>query len=408
MHGAYAAMKNQWPSIDVRLGVPGSEREIATRGQLVNAVLDTGSSMTCIKEALARQIYSSSGSAYTPIWNVPIAVPGGSLETHAVPLLIALDLEDGEAVHSLINCVIMEGSFSQLLIGNDILSNLALDLKIDYKNRTLSLKRYTWDRFEDDVASAYRALGATVSRNLNLAGFQIDLLAQEETQSKQKLRLAVECKYYKDPIGNRIVNDFARVVATLKQANLADRGVIISHAGFTQDATLVATASGVDLLTLDDLRQQSAGSSKQNPPQSLPEPATTLTTPKAKEAYQCFVLLPFEPELDDVYHLGIREAVNSLGGVCQRADEIQYLGGIIEKIYDAIRSADVIVAEVTRPNPNVFYEVGFAHALSKPVVLITRDIQTSPFDLRGHNHIIYKSIVDLRGQLGAMLTQLFR
>jgi hypothetical protein len=215
-------------------------------------------------------------------------------------------------------------------------------------------------------------------------------------------------KYYKDPIGNRIVNDFARVVATLKQANLADRGVIISHAGFTQDATLVATASGVDLLTLDDLRQQSARSSKQNPPQSLPEPATTFTTPKAKEAYQCFVLMPFEPELDDVYHLGIREAVNSLGGVCQRADEIQYLGGIIEKIYDAIRSADVIVAEVTRPNPNVFYEVGFAHALSKPVVLITRDIQTSPFDLRGHNHIIYKSIVDLRGQLGAMLTQLLR
>jgi len=402
-------MKNHWPSVDVRLGVPGSERDIATRGQLVNAALDTGASITCVTENLARHIYGSSESQYMPIFCIAsFATPSGTHQMPLVPLVIGIELEDGEILYSLIKCAIMTDLVPEVLIGNDILSNLALDLKIDYKNRTLSLKRYTWDRFEDDVASAYRALGATINRNLNLAGFQIDLLAQEETQSKQKLRLAVECKYYKDPIGNRIVNDFARVVATLKQANLADRGVIISHAGFTQDATLVATASCVDLLTLDDLRQQSARLSKQNPPQPLPEPATPITTPKAKEAYQCFVLMPFEPELDDVYHLGIREAVNSLGGVCQRADEIQYVGGIIEKIYDLIRSADVIVAEVTRPNPNVFYEVGFAHALSKPVVLITRDIQTSPFDLRGHNHIIYKSIVDLRGQLSAMLTQLFR
>jgi hypothetical protein len=402
-------MKEGWPSVDVRLGVPGSEREIARRGQIVRALLDTGASFTAVSDAMARKVYGGTGDESLPIIDmVEVVTPVGRHALRIIPLLIGLDLEDGETVHSLIRCAVLKGTVPDLLVGNDVLSNLALDVKIDYKNQTLSLKRYTWDRFEDDVASAYRALGATVRQNLNLAGFQIDILAEEETQSRQRVRLAIECKYYKDPVGNRIVNDFARVMATLKQANLADRGVIISHAGFTQDATLVATSSNVDLLTLDDLRQQSQQTSRRKPLQEQPNPVPTPTNQIARGASQCFVLMPFEPELDDLYHLGIREAVNSLGGICQRADEFQYVGGIIEKIYDSIRGADVILAEVSKPNPNVFYEVGFAHALSKPVVLITRDIQSSPFDLRGHNHIVYKSIIDLRARLGALLKELLR
>jgi hypothetical protein len=125
---------------------------------------------------------------------------------------------------------------------------------------------------------------------------------------------------------------------------------------------------------------------------------------KAPRCY--FVVMPFGPEMDDVYHLGIRETVQALGGACERADEIQHTGRIIEKIYDSIRGASVIIAEVSVPNPNVYYEIGFAHALGKPVVLLTREIATSPFDLRGYNHIVYKSILELRGSLGSVLRQL--
>jgi hypothetical protein len=298
-----------------------------------------------------------------------------------------------------------------VLIGNDVLSTLALSVKLDYKERKVVLERYTWRRFEEEVAAAYRALGASVRSNLNLAGFQIDLLVQEETQSKQKLRLAVECKFYKEPIGNRVVNDFARVSATLKQANLADRGVLISHAGFTPDATLVAASLGIDLLTLDDLRQQIPQPPARTPVTPALDPtgvSSDSTTHAARTTSRYFVVMPFAPEFDDVYHLGIRETISELGGSCERADEIQYTGGILEKIYDSIRRADVIVAEVSHANPNVYYEVGYAHALSKPVILITRDIRSSPFDLRGYNHIVYASIVDLRRRLGEMLRQIDR
>ena len=48
----------------------------------------------------------------------------------------------------------------------------------------------------------------------------------------------------------------------------------------------------------------------------------------------------------------------------------------LEKVYVSIREEDAVIAEVSAPNPNVYYEIGFAHALGKPVVLVTRDIQS--------------------------------
>jgi hypothetical protein len=202
------------------------------------------------------------------------------------------------------------------------------------------------------------------------------------------------------------VNDFARVVATLKAANIADRGVIVSHVGFTQDATLVGKATGVELLTLDDLRQRAKGLPKIEAAPSPPETEGGQSKVISRDTAAYFVVMPFAPELDDIYHLGIREVVSSSGASCERADELSYVGGIMEKVYDSIRKADVIIAEVTQPNPNVYYEVGFAHALKKQVVLITREIKSSPFDLGGYNHIVYKNITDLRERLGATLRQL--
>jgi hypothetical protein len=300
------------------------------------------------------------------------------------------------------------GPEERMLLGRDVLSLLGVELRIDYHQRRVHLERYTWERFEDEVAAIYRLLGASVKQNLNLGGFQIDLVAEEMTQSGQKLRVLVECKFYRDKVGNRVVNDFARVVATLKSLERIDRGAIVSHRGFTQDATLVGANTGIELLTLDDLRQRVPEPNNQEqvvPKKREPRQPSILS---AGAARRFFVVMPFAPELDDVYHLGIRETIQTLGGACERADEIQHTGGILEKIYNSIRTASVIIAEVSVPNPNVFYEIGFAHALGKPVVLLTRDISSSPFDLRGYNHIVYRSIVELRKSLGSMLQQLLR
>ena len=49
------------------------------------------------------------------------------------------------------------------------------------------------------------------------------------------------------------------------------------------------------------------------------------------------------------------------------------------------------------------YELGYAHAINKPVILLTKDISSAPFDIRGHNHIVYSSIVNLRESLANRL-----
>jgi hypothetical protein len=66
-----------------------------------------------------------------------------------------------------------------------------------------------------------------------------------------------------------------------------------------------------------------------------------------------------------------------------RADsEIFGTGKIIDQIMIGMSNAKVLVAELTGRNPNVFYELGVAHALKKPVVLVTADEQDIPFDVR--------------------------
>jgi hypothetical protein len=115
-----------------------------------------------------------------------------------------------------------------------------------------------------------------------------------------------------------------------------------------------------------------------------------------------FVLMPFAPEFDDIYKLGIRAACVEAGGYCERVDEQQYDGDILQRVYNQIRTADLIIADMTGRNPNVFYEVGYAHALDKRVILLTKDAADIPFDLKHYPHIVYEgSIARLKDALCA-------
>lgn len=105
-----------------------------------------------------------------------------------------------------------------------------------------------------------------------------------------------------------------------------------------------------------------------------------------------FVCMPFHEAFENIYELVIKEVAKELTLRCERADEIQHNGGILEKVFESIKSAHIIVAEMTSRNPNVFYEVGYAHALRKEVILITQHIDSIPVDLRGFNHIEYNPI----------------
>jgi nucleoside 2-deoxyribosyltransferase len=87
-----------------------------------------------------------------------------------------------------------------------------------------------------------------------------------------------------------------------------------------------------------------------------------------------FVLMPFDHAFDDLYRFGIKEPTGSVGVNAERVDEQLFREGILERIYREIDLADIIVAEMTGQNPNVFYEVGYAHGRGKlciPIVLIS-------------------------------------
>lgn len=102
-----------------------------------------------------------------------------------------------------------------------------------------------------------------------------------------------------------------------------------------------------------------------------------------------FVLMPFSEDFRDVYELGIKAACAAAGAYCDRVDEQMFDESILQRIYNQISKADIIVADMTGRNANVFYETGYAHALNKRVILLTQKSSDIPFDLKHYPHIIY-------------------
>ena len=54
------------------------------------------------------------------------------------------------------------------------------------------------------------------------------------------------------------------------------------------------------------------------------------------------------------------------------------------------------MANIDGRNPNVFYELGIAHALDKVTILVTKSIKSVPFDLRGKKLVVYQDADELR------------
>lgn len=116
----------------------------------------------------------------------------------------------------------------------------------------------------------------------------------------------------------------------------------------------------------------------------------------------CFVIMPFGPEFDDVYQ-AIKHSVESASQApdhrCFRLDESRPAGRITERLLAELRSASICVADITGTRPNVMWELGFAMALAKPTVIVTQDSDPLPFDIKDLQSIEYQ-----RTRLGATLS----
>lgn len=118
-------------------------------------------------------------------------------------------------------------------------------------------------------------------------------------------------------------------------------------------------------------------------------PKSTLPKPYV------FVLMPFDEQFNDIYKFGIKGAVEDVGAYAERLDEQIFVEGMLDRIFNQISKADVIVADMTGRNPNVFYEVGYAHALGKIVLLLTKNAEDIPFDFKHRQYTVYGGSIDV-------------
>jgi hypothetical protein len=119
------------------------------------------------------------------------------------------------------------------------------------------------------------------------------------------------------------------------------------------------------------------------------KPSKSATTNDASQKNTCFVLMPYGGWFDQYYDDIYCPAIEDGGLTPNRADDLYRPGTIINDIWTLTQAAKLILADLSGRNPNVFYELGLAHALAKPAILVTDSIESVPFDLRALRVIEY-------------------
>jgi len=112
--------------------------------------------------------------------------------------------------------------------------------------------------------------------------------------------------------------------------------------------------------------------------------------PESFENDDIFVVMPFEDALRPVDEDHIKVVCKSAELQCQRADDFFRAHQIMRDVWSAIFSCRCVIADCTGRNPNVFYEIGVAHTLGKPVILIAQNESDVPFDIRHIRYIKYQ------------------
>ena len=117
-----------------------------------------------------------------------------------------------------------------------------------------------------------------------------------------------------------------------------------------------------------------------------------------------FLIMPFDEEFDAVHTGFIKPVLEGAGFSVDRADDIESQQNILRDVLEKIDHSNLIVADLTGANPNVFYELGLAHALKKPVILITQSIADVPFDLKSYRLLEYSTHFGRIGKAKELLT----
>ena len=133
-----------------------------------------------------------------------------------------------------------------------------------------------------------------------------------------------------------------------------------------------------------------------------PGPTVPSSRYRAGTAFIMMWMDPGQPELTDVADT-VKTVFGTFGVNAIRADDIEHEGVITDRIREEIRTSEFLFADLTGARPNVYYEVGFAHALGKRVILFRKAGTGLHFDLAGYNCPDYLNLHDLRDKLSKRL-----
>lgn len=226
-------------------------------------------------------------------------------------------------------------------------------------------------------------LGSGTAATIELTPLGQDIVAPSSPSQRQKALLAAFNKvdvfrnvaaFYSGKripedefFGNTLVRDFSVIrerVPTFIEVFTANLAYLKAFAASTE-GTPVVSATAIPSQT------EAAVPSR---------PSETDTVREFLDT--CFVLMPFGEWFDRYYKDIYVPATKEAGFEPLRADSLFNSGSVIEQIWQQIRKAKVLLADLTGKNPNVFYELGLAHAARKPVVFVTGSIEDVPFDVR--------------------------
>jgi hypothetical protein len=128
---------------------------------------------------------------------------------------------------------------------------------------------------------------------------------------------------------------------------------------------------------------------------------------------RCFVMMPFSPRCSSLYEMAIKPGIENAGYIPVRTDRLDLVGNVMAVLRASINASACALAVITGKNPNVMYELGLAHAMDKPVILLSeytknRKITRLPFDLR-HEYVIgyaADDVDELRAAIISTIAQL--
>jgi hypothetical protein len=139
--------------------------------------------------------------------------------------------------------------------------------------------------------------------------------------------------------------------------------------------------------------------------QHRPSSQPALAVEREKSAFVIMAMNPNQPELTDTYR-AIQRACKKVGLEALRIDDIEHAETITARVLVEIEACTYIIADLTHERQNVYYEVGYAHALGKAPILVRKMNSKLHFDLSVHKAPEYKTLSELEEQLEKRLKPL--